>query len=116
MSLITFVQVNNGTAGQLVMPSSTEYPKRKLYGMYIGHEGVMNGCIISITNVIADTGATFTASFGNDTSGATGGISRGFTIPLPYKGLPCATVGLTTLSFLSLATTTYTVLIDYERG
>lgn len=116
MSLVTFIQVNNGAAGTLVMPAATDFPKRKIYGIYVGHEGVMNGCIITITNSIADSGATYTVTLGNDTSGATNGISRGFTIGLPYKGLPFKTDIATTVMVLSLATTTFTVMIDYERG
>ena len=116
MSLITVIQINNGTTGQLVMPASTAFPKRKIFGMYGGHEGITNGCVITVTNVIADTGATFTTILGSNTSGGTSGVQRGFTVDLPYKGLPCSTVGTTTISVLLLATTTFTLMIDYERG
>lgn len=116
MSLVTFIAFNNASGGTLSMPASTAYPKRKLYGIYVGSEGFFNAMIITITNCVADTGATFTAMFGNSTSGAASGMGRGFSVPLPVSGLAVKTDLASVISFVTTAATTGTVIIDYENG
>lgn len=98
------------------MPASTAYPKRKLYGIYVGAESFFNAFIMTITNCIADSGATFTALFGNDTSGAASGVGRGFTVRLPVSGLAVKTDVASVISFVTTNATTGTVIIDYENG
>lgn len=85
--------------------------------MVLGHVGNPQIVGVSITNVIADTGATFTATLGtNNWNTGTGNIARGTEILLPRKGLRCSTRGVTTISIAYSTAITINLLIDYEKG
>ena len=85
--------------------------------MILGQVGNPQVVGISITNVIADTGATFTATLGtNNWNTGTGNVARGTAILLPKRGLRCSTRGVTTISMAYSTAITITLLIDYEKG
>lgn len=117
MSLVTFI--DNSAASQssnLVMPAETAYPQRRILSIIVAGAGNIQGVCITITNCVADSGATFTAYLGSDGSAAaTGNVFRGTTIQLPYKGLRVKADAVSTITMFHAAIASMAI-IEYEKG
>lgn len=117
MSLVTFIDNSAASATpQLVMPADLTINARRINSIIVGAAGNVGGVCVTITNCIADSGATFTAYVGTATSAVlAGNVFRGATIPLPYKGLRVGTNIPTTITAAHAAVASV-ITIEYEKG
>lgn len=114
--LITFAQVSNATTTAFAMPAYSTITeagltKRNIFFVGYASDGSNLQYAISITNAIADSGATFTMSIG-----ATGGAGRASWPPFPPQGFACAGVGATTVTLTASGATTGTLMVWYEKA